>query len=118
MEDEMSKKKGNPNKPPAEVNEVDPARFREAAFRIETEIVPSVYDLLERPAPNVTGDLKVFPRPSAEDQAAAAGVEVIRDLAQKAVLVLNTVASAAEHKQPINPGLVRLIRSLLSATEL
>src|SRR5438270_9096406 len=46
------------------------------------------------------------------------GVEVIRELAQKTVLVLNTVASAVEHEQPINPALVRLIGFLISAAEL
>jgi hypothetical protein len=94
---------------------VRPERLRETANRIQFEILPSLYSLLDVPVPNSQGDLKDFPRPSPEDQAAIAGVEVIREVGEKAALVLNTLAAGLERKQQLDPAVLKALEPLISA---
>jgi hypothetical protein len=96
-------------------SQVRPEQLRETARRIQYEILPSIYSLLEAPVPNTQGDLKLFPRPSSEDQAALAGVEVIREVGEKLALVLHAVAAGLERKQELNPALENALQPVIAA---
>jgi hypothetical protein len=89
--------------------QINPDQLRRIATIIETEFLPSLQDLLDKPMPNVYGDLKVFPRPSTEDQSVTDGVDTLRDLSQKAVLILTTVAVALERQPEVGDVLRRLV---------
>jgi hypothetical protein len=50
--------------------------------------------------PNVTGDLRNFPRPSPDDEVVARGFEILREDTARAVAVLRAVARAQEYQLP------------------
>jgi hypothetical protein len=94
---------------------VSPEKLRQTASRIQYEVLPSIYSLLDAPVPFSQGDLKDFPRPSPEDQAALAGVEVIREVGEKLALGLNTLAAGLERKQEPSAEVLHMLEPLISA---
>ena len=65
--------------------------------------------------PRRQGDLKVFPRPSSEDQAAQQGFVVLRESAEQGVAALYALAAALEDGRDIPDVLLVPLRGYIDA---
>jgi hypothetical protein len=75
---------------------IDARELREAAQFVEETTLDALADYSDIAFPLAEGDLKTFPRPSPQDQAARQGFAVLRASAEQAVAALYALAAARE----------------------
>ena len=88
---------------------IDGDALRRAAEQLEATFA-DLASLTDFSFPNVTGDLRNFPRPSPEDEVVAQGFEVLREDTVRAVAVLRAVARALDAQLPISPNLLTFVQ--------
>jgi hypothetical protein len=65
--------------------------------------------------PLTQGDLKDFPRPSPQDQAAQQGFAILRGSTEQAIAVLYALAAALDNNLPVSPALLRSVQPYIAA---
>jgi hypothetical protein len=76
--------------------QISPDRMREAARFLQDEVIGALNAVSDVAFPLVKGDLRQFPRPSNEDQAASEGFRLLRESLQNTVAQLYAGAVALE----------------------
>jgi hypothetical protein len=94
--------------------EITAEELRNTARYLEEEVIPALASYAEIPTPFRFGNLKDFPRPSREDEAAKQGFDVLGEFLDRVVAMLYALALALDNRdnQPEVP------RVLLATVEL
>jgi len=89
--------------------------LRGAARFFEDIALSAVVSYSDIEFPLRTGDLKEFPRPSTEGEAAKQGLEVLRQSIEEAVAALNALAAALEDGREVPQALLLFVQPYLDA---
>ncbi|MDQ6659956.1 MAG: hypothetical protein M3Z24_03195 [Chloroflexota bacterium] len=87
--------------------------FRNVVRYVEETALPALASYSEIPILLRSGDLKEFPRPSREDQAAEQGIDVLRTSIEQAIAQLYALAFAQEHGLEVPPALVAPVQNYI-----
>jgi hypothetical protein len=107
--------KDDAEQPEAQAPEELARELREAARFFEDVALSAVFSYSDIEFPLRPGDLKDFPRPSAEGEAALQGLEVLQESIEEAVAVLNALAAASEDGREVPPALLVFVQPYLDA---
>ena len=80
--------------------------LRETAQFMEFEVLDTLADYSDITFPNALGDLKVFPRPSPQDQAAQQGFVILRESTEQIISVLYALAAALDNNRAVPEALL------------
>jgi hypothetical protein len=86
-----------------EVPRTSPEELRQVAEYVENRLLDTLATYSDIAFPLVRGDLRTFPRPSAESRAAERGFDVLRQDTDAAVSVLHALAAALENDLEVPP---------------
>ena len=90
--------------------------LREVARRVQDTALDALADYSDTiSAPLVVGDLRSFPRPSAEDRAAERGLEALRESTEQAVAALYALAAARDQGREVPEALLAPLRGYIDA---
>ncbi len=106
---------GDAEQPEAPTPEELARELRGAARFLEDIALTAVVSYSDIEFPLRPGDLKEFPRPSAEDEAAIQGLEVLRQSIEEAVAALDALAAASEDGREVPPALLVFVQPYLDA---
>jgi len=95
--------------------EISAEELRDVASFVEESLV-ALADISDISFPLVSGDLKRFPRQTAEGEAFEQGVEVLREDAEGAVAALRALAEARDNALlPVPPALLASVQPYIDA---
>jgi hypothetical protein len=95
--------------------EITAQELRNAAQFVEDSILDTVADYSAIDFPLARGDLKDFPRPSPQDQAAQEGFMILRESAEQAIATLYALAAALDNNLAVPPALRMSVQPYISA---
>lgn len=89
--------------------------LRRAAQFVEAEGLAALDDFGDIPFPLARGDLREFPRPAPQDQAAAQGFAVLRQTTEEAVAMLYALAAALDAGREVPAPLLAPVQGYIDA---
>jgi hypothetical protein len=92
-----------------------PQELRETAQFMEYEVLDALADYSDITFPNALGDLKVFPRPSPQDQAAQQGFVILRESTEQVISVLYALAAALDNNRAVPDALLAPLMPYIQA---
>ena len=94
--------------------EISAEELRDVARFVEEGLV-ALADISDLSFPLVSGDLRAFPRQTAEGEAFEQGVEFLREDAEGAVAALRALAEARDNELPVHPALLASVQPYIDA---
>ena len=94
--------------------EISAEELRDVASFVEESLV-ALADISDISFPLVSGDLRRFPRQTAEGEAFEQGVEFLREDAEGAAAALRALAEARDNEIPVHPALLASVQPYIDA---
>jgi hypothetical protein len=95
--------------------ELSPAYLRQVAHFVEATALDALADYSDISFPLVVGDVKDFPRASAENRAAERGLEALRESTERVAASLYALAAARDHGREVPEALLAPLRGYIDA---
>jgi hypothetical protein len=95
--------------------DISAQELRNAAQFVEDSILDTIADYAAIRFPLTQGDLKDFPRPAPQDQAARQGFMILRESAEQAIATLYALAAALDNNLPVPPALRVSVQPYITA---
>ena len=95
--------------------EISAQELRNAAQFVEDSLLDTIADYSAIRFPFTQGDLKDFPRPAPQDQAARQGFMILRESAEQAIATLYALAAALDNNLPVPPALRVSVQPYITA---